>query len=218
MKRPFSFLLAPALFVLASGSLSAAPIPKFIPLPPPEPTLQSILDSIYGAGGYSPLAPQQSQFWPGGEVEVSFLASHTLANWNLGFCRVCDGSDLSILTQIVLFGTQALDLGPVHNVVWVNAATLAAPQIVGTVHSANSLNPSGANHLLAFSVAGQPNTYILAFEDWLFNANPASDGDYNDLIVQVRYRQDPDIIPEPSTLLLTGGALLALAAARRRRS
>ena len=55
--------------------------------------------------------------------------------------------------------------------------------------------------------------YVIAFEDLPI---PGSDQDYNDLVVEVRGVQDA-VVPEPSTLLLLGSGVVALAGFGRRR-
>jgi hypothetical protein len=81
-------------------------------------------------------------------------------------------------------------------------------------YSEQGLNSDGMDHLLSYQITGlgmdQP-TWLLFWEDqYPFNSNPyPSDGDYNDLVIEVT------AIPEPATLVLL--ALGALAVTRRRR-
>jgi hypothetical protein len=95
--------------------------------------------------------------------------------------------------------------------------------------SENGLNADGMQHLLTFDLAQVAafgnanygaglnpadylNTWIWAWEDLpeFFEGKPASDMDYNDLVLVAR------IVPEPGSMLLMGAGVAALAVARRR--
>jgi hypothetical protein len=90
---------------------------------------------------------------------------------------------------------------------------------VGRVYSDSSLNPTGGDHMVSFAVNGLPDTYVFGFEDWLFTSDPASDRDYNDVVVQVTFNRTEILsTPEPATAALLGvGLLLAVRLGHKRR-
>jgi hypothetical protein len=66
-----------------------------------------------------------------------------------------------------------------------------------------------------FRIVGPELTlYFLAIEDRLWN-DPLSDHDYNDFVTWFTAPTDPVPVPEPSTLLLLGSSVAALAARKR---
>jgi len=91
-------------------------------------------------------------------------------------------------------------------------------------YSEQGLNPLGEDHMVAYSVAGDPSVLLLAWEDVPLparqstvaplNGGPAPDGDYNDLIVELRLRE---IVPEPASILLFGMGIAGMGAVRIRR-
>ena len=100
-------------------------------------------------------------------------------------------------------------------------------------HSEQSLNYLTQDHMVAYSVDGQPDTILLAWEDlplpdgvedgehengltpFATGLAPAHDpdADYNDLMVEIRFV----VIPEPSTVVLLGLGIAGISALRLRK-
>ena len=99
-------------------------------------------------------------------------------------------------------------------------------------HSEQSLNFLSQDHMVAYSVDGQPDTILLAWEDIrppdgfegeeyqymlqneeLVAPSLNADADYNDLFVELRF----GVIPEPSTIILLGLGIAGMGVNRVRR-
>jgi hypothetical protein len=74
--------------------------------------------------------------------------------------------------------------------------------------------------MVTFGLVGQPATFVLAFEDWLFTSDPASDRDYQDVLFQINYVTTPPNThaPEPGALVTLAGGLGALLYFRRKKT
>ena len=184
-----------------------------------------ILDGLYGVGGYYRVDDAVDFAWTAGQITTRVVGSHTMAEANLGYCIICDGTDdvysdqafagEGALSTSLTFGS-ATNLFITSQYSWFNHAQFHP--FVGQVYSTGSLNADSTDHAVTFGVYGQPNLFVLAFEDWFFTSDPPSDGDYQDFIIEVTYLTTPPAFaaPEPSALLLLAGGLATLFFVRKR--
>jgi hypothetical protein len=218
------------LFALtAFAVVSATPFTPLFINPDGEPALIPTLNDMYGAGGYTRVSDSADEIWAGqASISAIAISSYAGATQRFGFCVICNGADdLFFDPSVTADGVFSQPLA-VNSQVWttVNAPLLrffndpTEHYAVGRVYSDSSLNPTGGDHMVTYSITGSPDTFVFGFEDWLFTSNPASDRDYNDLVVQVTFNRTEVLsTPEPATLTLLGvGLLLAVRFGRARRS
>jgi hypothetical protein len=213
------FFLFP-LLVAVSVAATITPIQPS----PSEPDLAETLDAVYGAGGYFRIDDDLDQIWQAGQYGVLGISTYSGVSQTLGYCSLCDGSD------DVLFDSS-LDTDGVFSipltVSGIGVVTIGssfslfddarALPYTGKVYSNPSFNADSGDHMVTFGVTGRPNTYIVAFEDWMFNTSPTSDHDYQDAVFEVTYlAAPPSAVPEPSALLTLAGGLAAFVWFRRR--
>ncbi|MDA0204895.1 MAG: DUF4114 domain-containing protein [Acidobacteria bacterium] len=205
---------------------------------PGEPSLFYLLDAIYGAGNYELISDDLDGVWAAGDIiGATAIGKAAGAKQRLGVCEICDGTDNfqfgPTVTQNGLFSQTLFDdtfafFGPSFR--WYDAA-FGDPG-VGTVYSDLSLNAKGTDQMVSFAIKNRPGVFVLGFEDWLSNIPyRASDRDFNDFIVEVRFAPHQPIlppdplpptnefpaVPEPTAITLLGGALLVLGLAGRTR-
>ncbi|MCB1019975.1 MAG: DUF4114 domain-containing protein [Acidobacteria bacterium] len=191
---------------------------------PIEPDLAVTLDAIYGPGNYFRINDDLDQLWPAGDYTLIARSTYSSASQSLGFCVVCDGSDNTFVDQVIdADGIFAIPLTiggnstitTVMRFSWVDYAVMGP--VTHTVYSNPAFNPGGLDQMVTFAIAGQPNTYLLAFEDWY--GTDGADTDFNDFLFELTYHsQQPAIAPEPSAILSLAGGLAALFYIRRRRA
>lgn len=193
-----------------------------------EPSLFYFLDTVYGEGNYERISDDDDDTWTvEAIIRATAIGSTASALQQLGACVVCDGSDnleigpavtaSGVLSTLLFDGVFAY-AGQVFR--WFDAAS--GDPAVGTVYSDPLLNAGGTDHMVSFAITNQPGVFVIAFEDWLSTYEPKpSDRDFNDFIVELQLTgagtRDLLDTPEPTTIILLGGALLVLGLGLRQR-
>ena len=202
-----------------------------------SPSLLSVLDAAYGAGNYEQVSDDLDAIWTSQDlIGATAIGKYANATQQLGICLLCDGSDNVLIgpavTQngaisVALFDETFVFGSPSFR--WFDAAS--GDPHVATVYSDPSLNPRAVDQMVTFAIKDSPGVFVLGFEDWVSkHAVQASDRDFNDFVVEVRFAPETPIllsdptpptnegiptVPEPAGIALLGGALLALELSRR---
>lgn len=191
-----------------------------------ERTVASIMSSIMEMDGISLMRVDdiKDEFWklPGGALQSTLLTRARYAGYNSSF-GVLPG------TSGALDGFQALvsslsEQGVVGNegaeaffpTELTGDFRLAIRTPTGQIWSSRaSDNFDLMDHMVTWIDENDPLHYFVAFEDLAF---PDSDGDYNDMVLELRNVIDgPLSVPEPGTLALTLFGLAGLAGFMKRR-
>jgi hypothetical protein len=245
-RKGVNVLLVIAALLVASTMAMATAIDPFNTRPVPigpsgEPTLQSVLDAMYGVGVVSAANDQQTAgMWGSSTLLYPTLAPTMIVEYagyaGINTFGIWSGTDTTAVTTQNVFRGAATG-GSVATLTWDLAGLLTItgdPTKVynvsgiagidpfsfgfyinapgpGRFYSVDQLNEHGAAHVLAYRGPGGSDTWALAFED-LFSCN--WDHDYNDMVVRVESIQP---VPEPGTLALFGTGLIGLAGLVRRK-
>lgn len=219
--------------LLAASAVANARAASFTAVTPNpgEPSLVHFLDVIYGAGNYERIPDDLDGVWVADDIiGATAIAKTASAKQRLGVCEICDGSDnFQFGPTVAQNGTFSISLfdgtysfsGPTFR--WYDAAF--GDPYVATAYSDPLLNALGVDQMVTFAIKNRPGVFVLGFEDRPSGIRyVASDRDFNDFVVEVRFAApqlpiDEPIpsVPEPAGIVLLGGALFALGLASRKR-
>jgi hypothetical protein len=208
----FAILLT---IMLVAGVASTASATYFPPDPDPngEPSLKHILDTTYGAGNWSQLSSVSTFNSLSGTVGYKYIASYAADSHLFGYSTTTSGA-LNSGNFTSLFSVTGspssrtvspgdsgtFTVAPGSSLVFVLNDTSHNNYFSTNSGQNTGIDPSNPDHVLAFTVNGMPNTVVLAFED--LTKDEHSDVDYNDLVVQVSFKNDCSPVPVPPSLLM----------------
>lgn len=219
-------LLFSCAFLIFAGTAQATP--HLTPIGTSgEPSLVSILDTLYGVGSYTRVDDGSDQWWANlGSAGARAEAKYAGYSQNFGYV---DGADafhslFAVSAGGLLPGGAFSTFTPAESgnpFRWADLAN-ASPSNYWTSYEGDNVDPGTClastcvDHMVTFLITSgaSAGNYVIAFEDLRGSQSP--DRDFNDLVVEV---QGAAPVPEPGTLglLALGLAVFGRRAANARK-